>query len=85
MPSRFQQIDVIDDRAAEILRQMTAAEKLAIADRMWRFAQQMLRTDIVKEQTHFTEAAIEAEVAGRISHPDFEEECYRKIPLSLFL
>lgn len=85
MPCRFEHIDVIDDRVAEILRRKTFAEKLDMVDRMWRYAQDMLRTEIVREQPHWTEGEICAEVVSRISHPNFEAECYRKIPLSLFL
>jgi Rv0078B-related antitoxin len=83
--SRFQHIDVIDDRVAAILRQKTDAERMAIGFRMWQYARDMLQAEVVHEQPHLTEAEIQREVARRISQPDFEEECYSKIPLSLFL
>lgn len=85
MPSRFEHIDLIDDDTAAILRAKTGAERLAIADRMWRFAQEMLRMEIIRERPDLSGAEIQVEAARRISRHGFEEECYKKLPLSLFL
>ena len=36
--SRIRTMEIVDDRVAEILRSKSPAERLAIADGMWRFA-----------------------------------------------
>jgi hypothetical protein len=62
MPSRFQHIDVIDDRVAEILRQKTDGERLAMVDQMWCFARDMIRVNLRRDQ------AIPASPTSRSGH-----------------
>jgi Rv0078B-related antitoxin len=85
MSSPFQNIDVVDDVTGEILRHKTPGEHLAIANRMWNFAREMVYSTVLGEHPDWTEAYIQQETARRISQPEFEEEWYKKIPLSLFL
>ena len=68
MESRIGTIEIVDDRVAEILRTKTTAERLAIADGMWRFAQQMIRAIVAREHSDWSEDEIERQVAQRMSH-----------------
>ena len=68
MGSRIRTIEVIDTRVAEILRRKTPAERLAMADGMWRFARQMIRAIIAQEHPDWSEAEIQRHVARRMSH-----------------
>jgi hypothetical protein len=68
MPTPISQIEVIDDAMAEILRQKTPAERLAIADGMWRFAREMIRATIAKENPDWTTEQVNRMVARRLSH-----------------
>jgi len=68
MPSRFQHIDVIDDRVAEILRQKTDAERMATVDQMWRFARDMIRNNLRRDHPDWTEEELDRTTARRLSH-----------------
>jgi Rv0078B-related antitoxin len=59
MPSRFQNIDVIDDRVAEILRQKSDAERLAMVDQMWCFARDMIRINLRRDHPDWTEEEVD--------------------------
>jgi hypothetical protein len=56
--SRSRAIEAIDIRVVEILRKKTPAERLAMADGMWRFARQMIRAIIAQEHPDWSEAEI---------------------------
>jgi Rv0078B-related antitoxin len=71
MDSRSRTMDIVDDRVAEILRSKSPAERLAIADGMWRFARRMIREIIVREHPDWSEAEINRQVARRMSHGAF--------------
>jgi Rv0078B-related antitoxin len=64
-PIRF---EIMDDAMAEVYRAKTPAERLAIADGMWRFAQKMIDTILRDEHPDWTDEAIAREVARRMSH-----------------
>jgi hypothetical protein len=68
MVSRIQSIDMIDDAMADILRQKTPAERLAIANGMWRFARDMIRNNLRRENPDWTDEQIQRETARRLSH-----------------
>jgi hypothetical protein len=65
---RIRTIEVIDTQVAEILRKKTPAERLAMADGMWRFARQMIHAIIAQEHPAWSEAEIQRHVARRMSH-----------------
>ena len=75
----------MDDATANVLREMTPAQHLAIADRMWKYARDLLNDNVVREHPDWTNAAVQREIARRISDPVFEEWAYKNIPVSLFL
>jgi hypothetical protein len=58
----------MDDAMAEVYRAKTPAERLAIADGMWRFAQKMIDAILRDEHPDWTDEAIAREVARRMSH-----------------
>src|SRR5271163_1882321 len=49
MDSRIRTMEIVDDRVAEILRSKSPAERLAIANGMWRFARRMIREIIARD------------------------------------
>lgn len=61
-------MEIMDDAMADILRQKTSAERLAIANGMWRFARDMLRAVIAREHPDWTEDEVNRMVARRLSH-----------------
>lgn len=68
MESRFRHIEIIDDRMAEILRSKTAAERLAMIDRFWQFARQLVQARVIQEHPEWREEQVRQEVARRMSH-----------------
>jgi hypothetical protein len=65
--------EVLDDRVAEILREKSPAERLAMTFGMWSFAQQMVRRIVAHEHPDWSAASVERETARRTSHgADFD-------------
>jgi len=60
--------EMIDDAMAAVLRTKTPAERLAISNGMWRSARQMIDAILRKEHPDWSAAAIQREVARRMSH-----------------
>lgn len=61
-------ITMVDDAMAEILRQKTSAERLAIANGIWRFARDMIRATIAQEHSEWSQEDLNRAVARRMSH-----------------
>jgi len=60
--------DVVDDDMARILRGMTGAERLKIANGMFVSARRMLASHLAAEHPDWDQDRIEQETARRISH-----------------
>lgn len=60
-------IEVIDDRMAEIFRRKTGAEKLQIAESMYRYARSVVITRIQNDHPEWDEQAVRHEAARRMS------------------
>ena len=60
--------DVVDDDMARILRGMTGAERLKIANDMFVSARRMLASHLAAEHPDWDQDRIERETARRISH-----------------
>ena len=60
--------DVLDDDMARILRGMTGAERLKIANGMFVSARRMLASHLAAEHPDWDQDRIEQETARRISH-----------------
>jgi hypothetical protein len=57
----------MDDRMAEILRTKTGAERLRIADGMFRFARQLIEASVRARNPEWDDKRVQREVARRIS------------------
>jgi Rv0078B-related antitoxin len=68
MEPRLPTIDVIDDAMAEILRQKTDAERLAMVDHMWVFARDMIRANLRHDHPDWTQEEVDHMTARRLSH-----------------
>lgn len=68
MPLDPRQIEVVDDRMAEVLRAKTGAERLAIAFGLYSSARRMLISALRAEHPDWDEERINAEAARRLSH-----------------
>ncbi len=65
---RIAKIEMVDEAMAEVLRQKTEVERLAIANRMWVFACDLVRKLIVQEHPDWSEEEVQRQVARRMSH-----------------
>ena len=63
-----QQIELLDDDMAEILRHKTEAERLRIAAAMYRSARTIIRGAIRTEHPDWDVEQVNREIANRISH-----------------
>jgi hypothetical protein len=61
-------MEILDDAMAEVLRRKTPAERLAIANGMWKFARDMLRANLAREHPDWTVDELNRMVARRLSH-----------------
>jgi len=61
-------IEVMDDAMADVLRQKTEAERLAIAFRMWAFARDMIARQVRSDSPDLPEPEVQRLVARRMSH-----------------
>lgn len=61
-------MEVIDDDMADVLRLKTEAERLKIADRLWKSARTILRGAIQTEHPDWNVDQVNREIAHRISH-----------------
>lgn len=61
-------VEIIDDATAAVLRAKSPAERLAIANGMWRSARRIIEAVLRAEQPDWTDEQIRREVARRISH-----------------
>jgi hypothetical protein len=62
------ELDVVDDEMARILRGMTGAERLKIANDLFVSARRMLASHLAAEHPDWDQDRIEQETARRISH-----------------
>jgi len=63
-----EQIEVVDDEMAEVLRRKTPAERLAMAFSLWTSTRDMLMSHLKKAHPEWDEEMINKEVARRLSH-----------------
>ncbi len=62
------QIEVMDDQMAEVYRQMTGAQRLAIASGMFASARRMLLSHLRATHPEWSEEQVLREAARRLSH-----------------
>jgi hypothetical protein len=63
--------EVLDDEMARVLRGMTGAERLKIADGMFSSARRMIASHLAAEHPDWDQERIERETSRRISHGAF--------------
>jgi hypothetical protein len=68
MSGKSHRIEVMDDAMAEVLREKSGMERLAISWRMWSSARDMLRTHLREIHPDWTAEEIQRETARRMSH-----------------
>lgn len=68
MPTRKPVIEVLDDDMAQILRGMTGAERLRIANGMFESARKMLTSHLTHEHPDWDPERVREEVARRLAH-----------------
>lgn len=68
MASKPLRVEIIDDAMAAVLRAKSPAERLAIANGMWRSARRIIEAVLRAEQPDWTDEQIRREVARRMSH-----------------
>jgi len=61
-------VELMDDAMADVLRAKSPAERLAIANGMWRSARRMIEAILRAEQPDWSADQIRREVARRMSH-----------------
>ncbi len=66
-PSRIR-FESVDDAVADVLREKSPADRLGIADGMWRFARETIVCVLRREHPDWDEARICEEAARRLSH-----------------
>ena len=62
------QIEVVDDKMAEVLRSKTPAERMRIGFNLWTSARNMLMAHLKNTHPEWNEDRLNREVAGRLSH-----------------
>ena len=62
------QIEVVEDKVAEILKGKTPAERLMLGFDMWHSASMMLFNYVKSQHPEWNEEKIQKEVARRLSH-----------------
>lgn len=61
-------VEMMDDAMADVLRAKSPAERLAIANGLWRSASRMIEAILRAERPDWTDDAIRREVARRMSY-----------------
>ena len=62
------QIEVVEDRMAEVLRTKTPAQRLAIGFALRRSAERLLQAHLTCAHPDWDSQRVASEVAGRLSH-----------------
>ena len=62
------QIEVLDEAMVGVLRQKSGAERLRIADRLFAFARDGIRSTLRAQHPEWDERRINLETARRLSH-----------------
>jgi Rv0078B-related antitoxin len=68
MESRIPTIEVVDDTVADVLRNKSVAERLAIVDGLRRLAREVIRANVAREHPEWSEAQFRRQVARRMWH-----------------
>ena len=61
-------IEIVDHDMAQVLRQKTGMERLAIADKLWSFARETLSAAVRQQHADWSPEQVAREVVRRLSH-----------------
>lgn len=61
-------MEALDDNMAELLRGKTEAQRLAMGNRLWVYARDLLTAVLHREHPEWSEREIQQETARRLSH-----------------
>jgi hypothetical protein len=64
----LKQVEVMEDRMAEVLKNKTPAERLRIGFNIWMSARRMLMSHISHTHPNWSQPQVESEVARRFLH-----------------
>lgn len=64
----LRRIEMLDDEMVRVLRRKSGPERFRIADKMFSFARELIRSSIRAAHPEWNEQRIAAETARRISH-----------------
>ena len=67
-PRRMPVVEQLDPAVVRVLQQMTPAQRLAQAFRLWKMARITVRASIRQEHPEWTEEQVLREAANRLSH-----------------
>jgi len=67
------QIEVVDDRVAEILRKKSGPERLSMVWSAWSFFQMRITAHLKSEHPDWTEEQIRKEIFRRVTYGDVKE------------
>jgi len=67
-PNRY---EIVDDAMAEVFRAKTPNERLAIVDRMWRMARELIRGKLRQDHPEWSAEQLAQETARRLSRGAF--------------
>jgi hypothetical protein len=68
MPLNPARYEIIDDQMAEVLREMTVQQRLAVANRMWVSANNAIGHILRSEHPDWTHEQVQRETARRMLH-----------------
>ncbi len=68
MPKPMPCLEVLDETMAAVLREKTEAQRLAIANSLWVYARDMVRSVLRQEHPDWSDEQIQRETARRLSH-----------------
>jgi hypothetical protein len=66
--TRFEKLEIVDDKIAEILRRKTQTERIAMVDQFWWFARDLIHAMVSREHLDWPEDEIRRQVSRRMSN-----------------
>jgi hypothetical protein len=68
MHSAPRNLELLDDAMAQVLREKTVAQRLAIANSLWIYARDLMHAVLRQEHPEWSDEEIQRQVARRMSH-----------------
>ena len=68
MHSAPRNLELLDDAMAQVLREKTVAQRLAIGNSLWIYARDLMQSVLRQEHPEWSDEEIQCQVARRMSH-----------------